>query len=335
MKAAIFKEIGKPVMIENVPDPTPGPGEVVVKVGRCGICGTDVHMTDHHVFAPPSGTPLGHEFSGEVVALGAGVDQLKIGDNIASMPMAGCGKCAACHAGHPYACAQMRMMMGGFAEYALASAAVATRLPAALSLADGALVEPLAAALRGVNMSRLTSTSTVLVLGVGSMGLASIFWSRLLGAGKIVATARSQWRAPLALAMGADAFIVSDDDMAANINAALGGPPDVVFECAGVPGMLAQSVNLVRPRGTVLAAGGCMQADQFIPFIAMCKEVCMQFSGAYTLADFQFVVDRMARGAPELRQLVTETLPLAAMPAMLESLRGSHRQCKVMINPWA
>ena len=134
--------------------------------------------------------------------------------------------------------------------------------------------------------------------------------------------------------MGADAFVVSDDNLSANVNALLGGPPDIVFECAGVPGMLAQSVNLVRPRGRVLAAGGCMQPDQFIPFIAMCKEVCMQFAAAYTLEDFHHVVDALEHGAAPLRSLVSDTLPLAAMPAMLESLRGSNRKCKVMIDPW-
>ncbi len=98
--------------------------------------------------------------------------------------------------------------------------------------------------------------------------------------------------------------------------------------------MIAQAVNLVRPRGTVLVGGGCMQPDHFIPFIAMCKEVCMQFAAAYTAKDFQSAVDALDSGAVEPRSMITETLPLAAMPAALESLRGSNRQCKVMIDPW-
>lgn len=334
MKSAVFKAVGRPVVIEEVPDPTPGPGEVVVEVGYCGICGTDVHTTSHHMFAPPAGSALGHEFSGEVVALGTGVDRLKIGDRIAAMPMSGCGSCPACQSGHPYACLQLRPMTGGFGEYTLANASLATKLPSALSLADGALVEPLAAALRCVSMSRLTPGAKVLIIGAGSMGLATAFWARRVGAGKIVITARSDWREALALKMGADQFIISDDALAENVNTALGGLPDIVFEAAGVPGMIAQAANLVRPRGTVLVEGGCMQADQFIPFIAMLKEVCMQFSAAYTLNDFQVAVDTLESGAIEPRNLITETLPLAEMPAALESLRGSNRQCKVMIDPW-
>ena len=334
MKAAIFNGVGQPITIEYTPDPTPGRGEVVVKVGRCGICGTDVHSTHSHMFAPPAGTALGHEFSGEVVELGAGITRLKIGDRIAVMPMAGCGECAACRDRHPYACTKMRMMMGGFGEYTLASERETTLLPAALTLADGALVEPVAAARRGVTMANMPTSARVLVIGAGTMGLASIFWARRAGAGKIVATARSSWRESMTLQMGADAFIVSDDNLSANVNAALNGPPDVVIECAGVPGMMAQAINLVRPRGTVLAAGGCMDPDQFIPFIAMYKEVRLQFSGAYTLNDFQAVVDVLEGGATELRNLITETVPLAAMPQALESLRSTNRQCKVMIDPW-
>ena len=334
MKAAVFKEVGQPVAIEDVPDPTPGPGEVVVKVGYCGICGTDVHSTAEHMFAPPSGSPLGHEFSGEVVALGSGVDQLKIGDKIAAMPMSGCKTCPACRAGHPYACQQFRPMSGGFAEYALACASFATKLPSALSLEDGALAEPLAAALRCVSMSRMTPGAKVLIIGAGAMGLATAFWARRLGAGKVVITARSKWREALALEMGADQFIVSDDGLAENVNTALGGMPDIVFEAAGAAGMIEQAVNLVRPRGTVLSEGGCMQADQFIPFIAMLKEVCMQFSAAYTLKDFHVAVDTLESGAVEPRSLITDTLPLAAMPAALEALRGNNKQFKVMIDPW-
>jgi len=334
MKAAIFAGVGKPVTIENVPDPTPGPGEVVVKVGRCGICGSDLHLTESRDFSLPPGTALGHETCGEVVALGSAVSQLKIGDRISAMAVAGCGTCAACLAGHPYACKQMRPMMGGFGEYTLASADCATRLPASLSLEEGALVEPLAAALRSVTMSRLAPGDRVLVLGAGSMGLGTIFWARRLGAGKIVAVARSQWREALAMEMGASAFFVSDDQLAQKAYQALGGAPDIVFEAAGAPGMVAQAIELVRPRGTVLIEGGCAQSDRFIPFAAMCKEVCMQFSIAYTLNDFHFTVDTLERGAIEPRSMITETLPLAAMPAALESLRRGNRQCKVMIDPW-
>ena len=138
MKAAIFGGAGKPIAIESVPDPVPGRDQVVVKVGLCGICGTDMHMTEKHesgqAFLPPAGASLGHEFCGEVVALGTGVKRLTIGDRISAMPIVGCGVCAACLSGHPFACTQMQTLYGGFGEYALVNANFSVPLPKALSL---------------------------------------------------------------------------------------------------------------------------------------------------------------------------------------------------------
>ncbi len=96
MKAPVFKGVGKPLAIESLPDPTPGEGDIVVKVARCGICGTDLHMTDGHAHTFPEGTILGHEFAGEIVAVGPGVSGFAVGDVVTAMPTVGCGKCANC-----------------------------------------------------------------------------------------------------------------------------------------------------------------------------------------------------------------------------------------------
>jgi len=101
MKAAIFHGIGQKLCIEVVPDPTPGPGEVVVKVGRCGICGSDLHMTEDPMFGVPAGAVLGHEFAGEIAAIGKGVEGLKVGDRVSVPPVKGCGHCASCLKGEP------------------------------------------------------------------------------------------------------------------------------------------------------------------------------------------------------------------------------------------
>ena len=334
MKAAIFHEVSKPLTIEDIDDPVPAPGEAVIKVGRCGICGTDLHMTSSHQYAPAPGSTLGHEFSGEVVALGKGVDRLKIGDMISAMPFAGCGACIACLGGRPFACEQMRTMYGGFGEYALVRADLATLLPKALSVADGALVEPLAAALRGVAKIGPSAGAKILILGAGSMGVGTIFWARRLGAGKIVAADIMPWREPLALEMGASRFILSDDNLASHVVEAMGGAPDIVFECAGVPGLIAQAMDIVRPGGTVVVLGGCMQADHFVPVIGVGKEISILFSAAYTLNDFHIVIDTLDDGWLEPRGMITDTLPLSATPAIFETLRGPNRQCKVMIDPW-
>src|SRR5690606_16815992 len=119
MRAAIFKGAGRPVAIENIPDPKPGEGQVLVKVGRCGVCGTDVHQTSEHSNALPVGSRFGHEYCGEIVEIGRGVgNTLKVGDTVAVMPVAGCGKCLPCQSGSPMRCCAGTQQVYGFAEYA-------------------------------------------------------------------------------------------------------------------------------------------------------------------------------------------------------------------------
>ena len=166
------------------------------------------------------------------------------------------------------------------------------------------------------------------------MGAATIFWLRRLGAAKIVAIDIAPWREGVALEMGADAFFPSTPDLDANIAQALGGPPDIVCECAGAPGVIAKAIELVRLHGTVLSIGGCQKPDQFIPFVAMSKDISLLFSAAYVLDDFQFTVDTLERGSLEPRRMITETFPLHQVPAALEAMRHNDRQCKVMIDPW-
>jgi (R,R)-butanediol dehydrogenase/meso-butanediol dehydrogenase/diacetyl reductase len=333
MKAAIFHGPGRPLQIERVSIPEPAEGEVLIKVGRCGICGSDVQMTSGHGACFPSGVTLGHEYAGEVVALGRGVDTLRIGDRITAMPAKGCGKCSTCLAGRPLACSQMQMMMGGFGEYTRVDARSAVRLPADLSLADGALVEPLACSLRGVVLARPQRGERVLVLGAGAMGLGTVFWSRRLGVGQIACTARSAWRASQALALGADHYMTADENLPSELAHSLGQAPDIVFECSGAPGMLARAIELVRPGGRVIGLGLCSGLDSFSPALAAAKDISMRFTTGYVLNDLEHVVDTLDRGAFEPRQLVDATIALSDLPATLEAMRLQQRHCKVLVNP--
>jgi threonine dehydrogenase-like Zn-dependent dehydrogenase len=334
MQAAVFKTANTPWAIETVADPIPLAGEAVIKVGRCGICGTDLNMTSGKGYDFPCESVLGHEYAGEVVALAKDVSTLKIGDIVTAMPAAGCGDCPMCHQGSPLLCAKMTGYMGGFAEYMRIAERVAVKLPAALSLADGALVEPLAVGLHGVALAAMPMGARVLVLGAGAIGLAVIYHARRLGAGRIVSAARTLQRAELAELTGADASVALGDGEAERIAAALGGPPDYVFECAGAVGLLGQAVNLVRPNGTIISLGFCMAPDPVIPGIATYKQVKLIFSMAYTLPEFQHVTDMLDRGAVEARHMITETIGLDALPAMIDALRANNTQAKVQVNPW-
>ena len=339
MRALVVTPPGRPFAIEERPDPKPGEGEIVVKIGRCGICGTDLSWTSgctEHGMVWPVGSVIGHEWAGEVVELGRNVERVKLGDIVTGMCGVGCGRCLHCVQGEPFMCPSVHIYASGFAEYLLSHDRAAVVLPKSLSMADGALIEPLAVGLHGVVMSGMAAGDRVLVLGAGSVGLAAIFWARRLGAGKIVAASRSERRAEMAIAMGADRFVATGNDETARVEAALGGPPDIVFECAGVPGMLAKSLTHVRRKGVVMSLGFCTSADPVVPALAGSKQAQLRFAVAYTLADFEHcarVFDRDALPDPKL--MISDVFGLDAFPAVIEELRGPNEYSKVHLDPWA
>ena len=333
MKAAVFKGVGKPLSVESRPDPTPEPDEVVIRVGRCGVCSSDLAMTSGEGVTYPPESILGHEYAGEVMDVGRDVDTLHVGDRITSLPMRSCGKCAACMRGYPLGCASMVPMMSGYAEYSQVKERWALKLPDALSLADGALIEPLASSLRGVAMSGIRPGSHVVILGAGAIGLGAAFWARRMGASRIVVVARSQRQSDLAAAMGATHFLTQGEDLAERLGRVLDRPPEVVFECVGKPGSLNQGVELAAPGGSVVSLGMCMQADSVVPFFAGVKNVVLRFSAAYELRDFEAAVDAMDSGAAEPRAMISGTIRLGELPEVFEQLRYTHRGCKTLVQP--
>jgi (R,R)-butanediol dehydrogenase/meso-butanediol dehydrogenase/diacetyl reductase len=333
MKAVTFQELHQPLAFESLPDPTPGEGQVVVKVGRCGICGSDLHMTEDAAYGCKHGDVLGHEFAGEVVALGRGTEGLKTGELVSVIPLKSCGQCEHCRKGEVQWCVQFGLQGGGYAEYALTRPNQCIRLPADLSLADGAIIEPLAVALHGVNLSRLRQGDKVLVLGAGPIGLAVAFWAKQMGAAKVAVQDIAEFQKSRALDMGADVFVVDPADPVGSAERALGGQADVVFECVGNPGLIAQGVEQVRPRGTILLLGLCTKPDTFNSFAMLSKEVRLVTSAFFTVPEYQASLDALAEGAIEPRLVVTDTIALAETPEVFESLKHRTSQCKVLIAP--
>lgn len=333
MKAAVFHALDRPLAVETIADPTPAPDELVIKVGRCGICGSDLHMTREPLFGLQPGAVLGHEFAGEVVALGKAATGFKVGDRAAIAPLRGCGTCASCLAGEPSWCSSMMLQGGGYAEYATATDRQCRKLPEGTSVADGALVEPLAVALHGVALSGLSAGARVLVMGAGPIGIGAAFWSRRLGADRVVVSDLHDAQANLALEMGATGFVKVDSDTMHNVQAALDGPPDIVFECVGRTGILVQALEHVRPRGIIVMLGLCTSPDSFVPFAAVQKEVRFQTSAFFTMREFQAALDVFDGGHASPRAMVTDTVALGAMPDVFEGLRQRTRQCKVMVRP--
>ena len=333
MRAAVFRALDLPLSMEDVADPCPAANEVVIRVGRCGICGSDLHMTREPAFGVAPGTVLGHEFAGEIVEVGSSAEGLKPGDPVAVAPIRGCGYCPPACNGEPAWCTQMSLQGGGYAQYALATDRQCLKLPATTSTEEGALVEPLAVALHGVALSGLKAGDRVLIMGAGPIGLAVAYWARRHGATRVAVSDLSPFQSKLAVQVGATAFVQSTGDVVAQVNAALGGAPDVVFECVGRPGVLAEALEHVRPRGNIVILGLCTAADSFVPFRAVSKEVKFITSAFFNLREYQTALDTLDGGRSAARLLITDTVPLTRLPVVFENLRQRTSQCKVMVRP--
>lgn len=333
MKAAIYPGAGQAITIEDRPDPTPGPHDLVIKVARCGICGTDLSMTKGELFDYGANSQFGHEYAGEIVAVGSQVEGFAVKQKIAVVPSLACGQCNACWHGNNVLCrAAPGSAMVGFAEYACIPASVAVKLPDTLSFPDGALIEPLAVSLYGVRQSGIQAGDNVLVLGAGTVALYAIYWARRLGARRIVAMSRASRRRELALAMGADAFITYSDREVGEVAAALGGgAPDIVYECVGSPGMMAKGVSHAALFGKVVSLGFCTAADPLIPALGSLKCVTTQYLVGYGMREFFYIADQMDKGHVDPKLIVTREIPLNALPEMIHTLRGSNSETKVHV----
>ncbi|WHO41045.1 alcohol dehydrogenase catalytic domain-containing protein [Sphingobium sp. AP49] len=333
MKAALYPGGGQPIIIADLTDPRPGPHDLLIRVHRCGICGTDLSMTRGGAWDYGKGVQFGHEYAGEVVEAGREVTGFRPGDRVAVMPSVPCSRCEPCQAhGNPVLCtAKPGSAMAGFAEYACIPASVAVRLPATLSLADGALIEPLAISLYGARLGRIGAGDRVLVLGGGTVALYAIYWARRLGAGRIVALSRSARRRDLALAMGADEFVTAGEDEVGLVQEVLGGAPQVVVEAVGAEGVLGNAIRHAGPFCRIVSLGFCTAPDPVIPAIASYKCVSLQFAVGYRMAEFLYIADQMDKGHVDPGAIVSRTIGLSDLPAMLATLRQPNAETKVHV----
>ncbi|MEZ2719977.1 zinc-binding dehydrogenase [Paenalcaligenes hominis] len=332
MQAAIFEGFGKPLRIEKIPAPTPASDEVILAVKRCGICGSDLHMTEDPTFNLQPGSVLGHEFAGEIIALGKDVTHLKIGQQVAVMPYHSCGHCAQCLARNPAWCSEMALMGGGYGEFAAVAARLCIPLPAETDFETGALVEPLAIALHGVRKSGLQPGQDIIVYGAGPIGLAVVFWARRFGARKIIVEDIKPERANQALELGANHFVCAPQLPTETTAAKLGNQgADIVFDCAGVPGLIAQAIPLLRPQGTLLILGLCTKPDSFIPFEALSKELRIQTAVFFNQQEYESTLDMLTAMPVLIDIFINKRTSLHTLPALFETLKSNSPYCKVMI----
>jgi (R,R)-butanediol dehydrogenase/meso-butanediol dehydrogenase/diacetyl reductase len=343
MKAAVFHELGKPLAIESVPKPQAGPGEIVIKVHYCGVCGSDLHSTHPGVFVVPDGTILGHEFAGEIVDSGA--PGWKVGEMATALPNNACEECRQLGLGeckdnlgilcpkntltgfHPTA-------QGAYAEYVKFAVKEALRLPAAVKSREGATVEPLAVGLHATTRGKVTMGDRVLILGGGPIGLAVAVFSKLAGARDVIVSEYAPARREAAGALGATAVIdPAKEDVGEAFAKKTGAPPDIIFECVGVPGMIQKCVDLSRPFGRIVVVGVCMVEDHMVPMSAIFKEANIQYILGYGRPDWRLVLDLLDSGRVDPRPMITDVVTLEELPTAFEALRKPSTQIKVMVRP--
>lgn len=333
MKVAIFDGVGIPLRVTDIQAPEPAADEVLLHVAACGICGSDLHITEDPVtFGVGQGVVLGHEFAGEVVSVGAGVSDLKVGDRVAVAPMRGCGHCDTCLRGEPAWCSEMHLIGGGYAEFTAVAARQCRRLPDDLPTEEGALAEPLSVALHAANRGGVKPGDKVLILGAGPIGLLVAFWARRLGASAVIVADLTRHQEERAAAVGATGFAISGSGLDAEVQRLTGGRPDIVFECVGKKGLIDFACRLVRVHGTVVAVGLCVGGDAWDPFAAIHKEIEVRFAVFFNMAEFATALDALGRGRFRPQALITERIDFASVPPTFEALRRRTTQCKVLIN---
>lgn len=340
MKAAVFKEVGTPLVVENVADPQPDPRGLVMKVAYCGVCGTDLHATREGLTTACCGQILGHEYVGEIAEVGAQAEgDWQVGDKVCALPFIACGHCLPCAAGHFFECQDKKVAgvdaPGGYAEFVATGARETIRLPDGLDLESAALVEPLAVGIHAVRVANLKAGSRVMVIGAGPIGLTVALWARFFGAREVVVSELATSRAALAVKMGATRVIRPDpaggaEQLLEQFIDVAGGPPDVIFECVGAPGLLQQCIEMAPQRGKIVPVGVCEQPDNIMPFFGLIKELQIQFAIAYTRDDFDTCLAMLAEKRIDVSAMVTDIVGLDELPEAFEALRTPGHQCKVL-----
>ncbi len=343
MRAVVFDEPGRPLRLTEIPDPEPGPGEAVLAVRACGVCGSDLHATLPDGIARRGGV-LGHEVAGVIERLGPDpIGEWNVGDRVFAVSWLSCGNCGWCLLSQNHRCEQLAYFgalgdgqpNGAYAERLLVRTNDLLPVPEGVSLDVAALVEPLVTGLMLVREAELAIGSRVLVMGGGPIGLAAVLWARFFGARRVVLSEIVAHRLSLGEQLGATDVInaAAVGDVRDEVNRILGQPPDAVIECVGRPGMLSQAIDIVRQFGTVVAGGVCMQPDAINHVDAYFKEPTIRFPASYTKDENAFVLEMIAAGRIDPSPMLSHRVSLEELPGAFEDLRSPTNQCKVIVAP--
>jgi threonine dehydrogenase-like Zn-dependent dehydrogenase len=349
----------KKLVVDEMPVPKLGPGEVLVKTLACGICGSDLHalkFADKLVDANKrSGggafgmdlsrdIVMGHEFCAEIVEFGPNTQKtLKVGARVCSFPILLRG-------GGAEAVGYSNDNPGGYAEFMRLTEGLLLPVPNGLSTEHAALTEPMAVGYHAVQMARLDKRDVPLVIGCGPVGLAVIAALKLKGAGPIIAADFSARRRELAVKMGADVVVDPKEKspyetwtaMAKDPSSAaapgfmgdLGLKPAVIFECVGVPGVIEQIMMKAPRAARIVVVGVCMEPDHFEPFFGINKELNLQFVLGYTPGEFAATLHNIGEGKVPVAPLVTGKVGVEGVAQAFQDLASPERHAKILVEPW-
>ncbi|MCL2550624.1 MAG: zinc-dependent alcohol dehydrogenase family protein [Actinomycetia bacterium] len=328
MKAAVISSPGV-VGIETVDDPTPGTGEVVVQVAACGLCGTDLHILQGE-FAPTLPIVPGHEFAGEIVAVGAEVAGLAVGDQVAVDPSLYCHECHYCRIGRNNLCERWNAIgvtvPGGAAEFAAAPAANCIRLPEHISTRDAALIEPLSCAVRGYDVLSARMAAHVLIYGSGTMGLMMLELAKRTGAASVDMVDVNEDRLATARALGCSTTATSAE--------AIQRPRgwDVVIDATGNAAAIQDGLERVGKGGTFLQFGVADYATRVTidPYRIYNQEITITGSMA-VLHSYERAAELFAGGVLDPEVFISDRLPLVDYAAALQQFKaGQGRKIQVV-----
>ena len=305
----------------DLPVPTIGPGEALIKIKSVGVCASDSHRYLHGKLGDedmPGPLILGHEFSAEVVEVAPDVTSVRPGDRVAVEPARHCGKCEMCRTGHPNLCPNVQFcgtppVDGSLQEYMAYPAEFLYKLPENVGYDEGALLEPLGVALHSVRLGHVKPGWTAAILGVGPIGLSTLLILRAVGVLQIFVTDPLDYRLDLARKLGADAAInpEREDPVKVIHEQTNGRGVDVVFEAAGVRDTPEQAVEMARPGGNVVLIG--IPVDEWISFKStpsrrkgLTIHMVRRMKHVY-----EYTIPMLERGMIDVKPLVTHVFPFS------------------------
>jgi threonine dehydrogenase-like Zn-dependent dehydrogenase len=346
VKAAILR--GGQMVVDDVPEPMPAEGQVLVQTKACGICGSDLHAAQHadrmveltkeametaggatSLFGFDTGRDLvmGHEFSAEVLEVGPGASAPSPGSTVVSLPVV-----ADQHGIH--AVGYSNEYPGGYAERMLLSAGLLLEVPNGLDARRAALTEPMAVGLHAVNRAGIEPGAAALVIGAGPVGLAVIAALALRGIEPIVAADFSSARRELASTMGAHEVVDPQVEPAIDAWRRVDGRrPLVIFEAVGVPGFIDQAMRAAPAQSQIVVVGVCMETDHVQPFMGITKELTVKFSMAYDPMEFASTLQVIADGQVDVTPMITGTVGIDDVPQAFADLANPDAHAKIVVEP--